>query len=124
MKLIDNFKENRELIKENSKIRKGKHNIEQKYNQALEDMDTIKKKYIDLLENKSEQFDLYISYQKQCDELAKEKRELKKQLAEANEMCNSLTDINDELSKDNDKLKRKIERLEKKYGKNEVVQQN
>lgn len=102
------------LIDENAKIRKGKREVEDKYNQMLEDIEMIQKKYTSLLEEKSEHFDLYIKYQQQCEELAKEKRNLKKQLAETNEMCNSLTEINEEMSDTIEKLNHKIERLEKK----------
>lgn len=117
MKIIDWFKDKKQLIDENSKIKKGKESVENKFNLMLEDLDDIQKKYINILEQKSEQFDLYIKYQNQCDELTKEKRELKKQLAETNEICNSLTDSNDNLTKQVEKLERKIKRLENKNGK-------
>lgn len=122
MKLLDNFKEKKLLIDENAKIRKGKRDVEDKYNQMLEDIDIIQKKYTSLLEEKSDHFDLYIKYQQQCEDLSKEKRSLKKQLAETNEMCNSLTKINDEMTKTIEKLNSKITRLEKRYVKNEVIQ--
>lgn len=115
--ILDWFKEKEQLIDENMKIRKGKFDIEQRYNTMLNDMEIIQQKYIDLLEKKSEQFNLYIKYQNQCDDLAKEKRELKKHLAETNELCNSLTDSNNNLTKQVERLERKIKRLENENGK-------
>ena len=85
MKILDIFKENMGLVKENSKMRISKKQIEY----ALSD---IQQKYINLLEWKSNQFDLYLTYQEQCENLIKDKRDLKKQLAETNEICNSVTD--------------------------------
>ncbi len=113
-RLKDWFKEKNKLVDENMKIRKGKFDIEQKYNQMLEDMNEISVKYTNLLEQKSEQFDLYVKYQNQCFELTVEKKDLKKQLAETNEMCNSLTECNTDLTKQVEKLERKIKRMEKK----------
>ena len=60
MKFIDWFKNKKQLIDENAKIKKGKENIESKFNQMLEDLDEIKSKYINLLEQKSEKFDLIV----------------------------------------------------------------
>lgn len=112
MRIFSLIKEKGQLIDENMKIRKGKYDVEQKYNQLLEDIDDIQKKYTCLLEQKSEQFDLYIKYQQQCEELSKGKKELKKQLAETNEMCNSLTDVNHEMTIKIEELERKLKRLE------------
>lgn len=122
MKLFDYFKNQEDVIKEKNIICRNKKKTEKKFNQMLEDLNDITTKYTELLEQKSEQFDLYIKYQKQCEDLAKEKRSLKKQLAETNEMCNSLTEINEDITKNIEKLKSKIKRLEKKDGKNEVIQ--
>ena len=119
MKMFDYLKDKKQLIDENSKIKKGKESIENKINLILEDLDDIQKKYINILEQKSEQFDLYIKYQNQCDELTKEKRELKKQLAETNEICNSLTESNESLIKQIEKLERKIKRMEKQNDKSD-----
>lgn len=105
MKILDIFKENMGLVKENSKMRISKKQIEY----ALSD---IQQKYINLLEWKSNQFDLYLKYQEQCEELIKDKKDLKKQLAETNEICNSVTDNNEILKKQIDKLERKIKRME------------
>ena len=113
MKFIDWFKNKKQLIDENAKIKKGKENIESKFNQMLEDLDEIKSKYINLLEQKSEKFDLYIKYLNQCDDLTKEKRELKRQLAESTEMYITLSKTNEELNKQNEKLERKIKKIEK-----------
>ncbi len=110
----DWFKEKEQLISENTKIRKSKKNIEEKYNKLLEEKDELNSKYIYLLEQKSEQFDLYVKYQNQCVDLATEKRELKKQLADSNISCNSLLKDNQEYELTIEKLERKIKRMEKK----------
>ena len=114
MKLIDWFKNKKQLIDENSKIRKGKENVECKLRKLLEQLDEMQKKYINILEEKSGQFDLYIKYQNQCENLIKEKKELKKQFAEKNEKYNLLNESNDLLTKQNEKLSRKIKRMENK----------
>lgn len=84
-KFKDLFSEKNKLINENMKIRKGKFEVEQKFNDILLDLDLLKDKYIDLLEKKSAQFDLYIKYQNQCLELSNEKRDLRKKCAELKE---------------------------------------
>lgn len=113
MKLFDYFKNQEEVINERNTICKNKKKTEKKFNQMLEDLNDITTKYTELLEQKSEQFDLYIKYQKQCEDLAKEKRSLKKQLAETNEMCNLLTSNNEEMSEKIDKLEKRLKRTER-----------
>lgn len=113
MRLIDWFKEKKQLIDENYKIKKGKKTIEEKYNQILDDLDEIQKKYINILEEKSEKFDLYINYQTQCEELTKDKKELKKQLADSTTIINSLKTDNEEIQKKYEKIENKIKKLEK-----------
>lgn len=100
------FKSDKDLLNENSKMRRSKKQVESDYTE-------LKDKYIELLEWKSEQFDLYINYQNQCETLMIEKRDLKKQLAEMNEKCHSLTESNEELTKQIEKMERKIKRMEK-----------
>lgn len=124
MRILEYFKDQEDIINEKNAICKNKKKTEKKFNQMLEDLNDITTKYTELLEQKSEQFDLYVKYQKQCEDLAKEKRSLKKQLAETNEKCNSLTDINAELAEKLKRLNSKITRLGKKDGKNEVIQQS
>ena len=99
MSIKDWFKEKfqDEVEIEVEKIKKGKMQIEEKYHLLLEDMENLSNKYISLLEQKSERFDLYVDYQNQCADLLKEKKEYKKQLAESTETCRSLTECNDEL---------------------------
>ena len=111
----EKFKDEEEL--EVEKIKKGKMQIEEKYHLLLEDMDSLSSKYISLLEQKSERFDLYVDYQNQCADLLKEKKELKKQLAESTETCRTLTECNEELLKQVEKLERKIKRMEKQNAK-------
>ena len=111
MKFINWFKEKRTLIDENMKIRKGKYDIEQKFNAMLEDIHIIENKYTEILEQKSTQFDLYVKYQNQCVELARERRELKKDLALAQEEITRLTNENEKLTKENKKLERKNKKL-------------
>lgn len=115
MRIFDWFKEKQTLIEENMEIRKGKFVVEQKLSEIVSRNEETTNKYIDLLEQKCEGFDLYVKYQNQCLELSNEKRELKKQLAETNEICNSLTDSNYTLTKKVEKLERKIKRLENKH---------
>ena len=97
--MIEWFRDKKQLITENSKIRNGKKEIEKKYNELLEEIDSIQKKYINILEQKSDQFDLYIKYQNQCVDLAAEKKELKKQLADKTEECSVLSEENEKLTK-------------------------
>ena len=113
MKLFDWFNNKNSLINENSKIKKGKKEIEQKYNNLLECLEEVNKKYVNLLEQKSEQFDLYVKYQKLCEEFSKDKKDLKKQLAETQEEWTSLNTKNEELNKRNMRFERKIKRMEK-----------
>jgi len=113
MRTIDWFKSRSTLINENMKISKGKFKAENKLKEVTDKLANISIKYVDLLEQKSEQFNLYIKYQNQCVELATEKKELKKQLAISNETC-------DELTKKIEKLERKIKRLEKQSEKSNV----
>lgn len=107
MRIVDVFKEKWQIVDENMKMRKGKFETEQKLIDKGRELEEINKKYINLLEEKSEQFDLYVKYQEQCVSYANEKRELKKQLAESNEKCTMLSLQNEELIKKIDKLERK-----------------
>lgn len=101
------FKLDKDLLHENSRMRRSKKKIESDYTE-------LKDKYIELLEWKSEQFDLYINYQNQCETLMIEKKDLKKQVAEMTENYNSLELCRNDLQKQIEKLNRKIKRLEKK----------
>ena len=105
------FKDKNTLIDENMEIRKGKHKVEQKLNEMLETVDEIQSKYIAILEQKSEQFDLYVKYQEQCLELAKDRRELKRDLALSREEVTRLSNIIEEQEKNNKKLERKVKKL-------------
>lgn len=105
------FKDKNTLIDENMEIRKGKHKVEQKLNEMLETVDEIQSKYIAILEQKSEQFDLYVKYQEQCLELAKDRRELKRDLALSREEVTRLSKIIEEQEKNNKKLERKVKKL-------------
>ena len=107
MKIFDNFKENLELMRENSKMRISKKEIEEAFSD-------LQQKYINLLEWKSNQFDLYLTYQEQCESLVKDKKDLKRQLAEGNEEILSLTDKNHELCLQIEKLEKKIKKLNQK----------
>lgn len=111
MRIVDVFKEKWQIVDENMKMRKGKFETEQKLIDKGRELEEINKKYINLLEEKSEQFDLYVKYQEQCVSYANEKRELKKQLAESNEKCTMLSLQNEELIKKIDKLERKTKTL-------------
>lgn len=111
MRFINWFKEKNTLIDENMEIRKGKHKVEQKLNEMLETVDEIQNKYIAILEQKSEQFDLYVKYQEQCLELAKDRRELKRDLALSREEVTRLSKIIEEQEKNNKKLERKVKKL-------------
>ena len=98
MKILNYFKENIELLKENARMRRSKKEVEIAYSD-------IQQRYINLLEWKSEQHDLYLKYQQQCEELIKDKKDLKKQLAEEYEKNNSLKNAQIEL--ENKKFKTK-----------------
>lgn len=93
MRIIDWFKSKSKLIDENLKIRRGKSEVEQKFNSMLEDMDDVQKKYTAILEKKCEQFDLYVKYQDKCVELANDKRDLKRQVAQLIEENNQLKEM-------------------------------
>lgn len=114
MKLIDWFKEKKELVDENSKIRKAKNVIENNLSTMQQNYNEISTKYIKMLEQKSEKFDLYLEYQEKCIELTNEKKELKKELAGNSETINELNNTIAELNEDIKKLDRKVKRLEKK----------
>lgn len=81
----DWFKDKLNLANQNGRIRKSKRKIEKNYKDLVEEMSELNSKYTNLLEQKSEQFDLYLHYKKQCEELTKEKREMKKEIALLNE---------------------------------------
>ena len=83
------FNTNRiELIKENETIRRKKKDLEKEFDDYKEEVDTLKDKYITLLEEKAKGFDLYIHYEEEAKKQADKVRELKKELAEANEQIN------------------------------------
>ena len=111
MRIVDVFKEKWQIVDENMKMRKGKFEVEQKLIDKDKELEELNKKYINLLEEKSEQFDLYVKYQEQCVSYANDKRELKKQLAESTEKCTMLSLQNEELIKKIDKLERKTKTL-------------
>ena len=113
MKLFDYLKDKQQLVDENLKLRRAKHQVEQDIDSLNKDVLEISNKYISLLEQKSDQFDLYVKYQKQCEDLSKEKKEIKKQLAESEEICNSLISKNEDLTKTINKLERKLKKIEK-----------
>ena len=95
MKLLNYFKKDNSLLveiedlqealeqvkKEKEKICNSKKIIEDCYEKLKESFDEIQKKYIELLEEKSEKFDLYLSYKEQCKNLTDEKKKLKKEVA-------------------------------------------
>ena len=108
MIFIEWFKDKNKLIIENSKMRKGKKDVEKKYEEALEHLENITLKYVGLLEQKSEAFDLYIKYEHQCAELTTERRELRKELAEKSEQNSALELENSQLKSKLDKAKKKI----------------
>ena len=143
MIFIEWFKDKNKLIIENSKMRKGKKDVEKKYEEALEHLEVVLEnnkhghsdglteeevtvllqstiqnarnalanitlKYVGLLEQKSEAFDLYIKYEHQCAELTTERRELRKELAEKSEQNSALELENSQLKSKLDKAKKKI----------------
>ena len=112
MIIFDLFKDKIKLATENMNMRKSKFEVEQERNKLNEELAEIQTKYIELLEAKSNQFDLYVKYQNQCVELANEKRELKKQCAETKEALTSSEERNISYEKEVQRLKRKIKRLE------------
>lgn len=114
MKIIDWFKDRTSLINENLKIRKAKNVVENNLSTMQQNFNKISTKYIKMLEQKSEKFDLYLEYQEKCVELTNEKKELKKELASNLENINELNNTIAELNEDIKKLDRKIKRLEKK----------
>lgn len=81
MNLINYLKEKNDLIEENAAIRKAKKQVEHKNNVFNEKILEISEKYIRLLEQKSEQFDLYIKYRDESVKLADKNREQKKEIA-------------------------------------------
>ncbi len=74
-----------EVIKENTKMRASKKNLEKQLKQEILNNAELKDKYIALLEEKGEAFDKYVHYEQEAIRLADEKRELKKELALAKE---------------------------------------
>lgn len=96
MTIFDNLK----LCKLINKIKNAKRNLEEKYEE-------LQIKYTNLLEEKSEKFDLYIYYQNQYEKELKERKELKKALAVANEKLATADDQIEKLECDIEKLKSK-----------------
>lgn len=105
MSILNLFRDNEKLENENTKMRFGKKQVERRYNELNE-------KYVELLEWKSEQFDLYLDYQKRCEELTKEKRDLKRQLADTTEELKVQTDhvsiLEGKLNKTKQKATKKV----------------
>lgn len=70
-------------------------------------------KYVQLLEEKSEKFDLYLDYQNKAKELSDEVRRLKRELATALENEKKAEETSEAFRRDNEKLQKKITKLEK-----------
>ena len=83
------FKEKFDLVNQNRIMRTSKKQLEKKYTKVIDEINELNSKYISLLEEKSEKFDLYLYYKSQCEELVKERRELKRQNALLTETVNS-----------------------------------
>lgn len=110
MRPFEYLKEKNKLIEENMEIRKQKHYIEQKFNMLNNNLNEITNKYIKLLEQKAEQFDLYVKYQNECIEYATKNREYKKEIATLKEQVKSVIEENND-------LKIKLEKTSKKASK-------
>lgn len=83
------FKEKFDLVNQNRIMRTSKKQLEKKYTKVIDEINELNSKYISLLEEKSEKFDLYLHYKTQCEEFVKERRELKRQNALLTETVNS-----------------------------------
>ena len=120
MKLLDFFKNDTELLdeinnlsKENDKIQEDKNQAESKIQSLRSQLVEIQSRYLKILEQKGEQFDLYLQYQTQCEEMQKEKREFKKEIAQLKEQLTEVEKKNNALEKENKKMERKLKKLEK-----------
>lgn len=69
------------LTEKNIETRKVKKQVEQIIDSLNENLLEISTKYIKLLEQKSEQFDLYVKYRDECVEFANKNKEQKKEIA-------------------------------------------
>ncbi len=120
MKLLNFFKNDEELLeeinglaKENDTIQEEKNQAELKIQSLKSQIVEIQSRYLKILELKSEQFDLYLKYQTQCEEMQKEKREFKKEIAQLKEQLTEMENKNNELEKENKKIERKLKKFEK-----------
>lgn len=111
MRLIDWFKSKKNLVDEKMESDKEAFKNKQNLDEVVDKLSTMTYKYIHLLEEKSEGFDLYVEYQKQCSELLTEKKELKKEVA-------ILTEKNNTADLEIEKLTKQVEKLEKWKAKN------
>lgn len=91
MRFVLWFKEKNKVISQNMKLRKSKLDLEVKYNELLENSNKVKGKYMAILEQKSDKYDMYLKYLDKCTSLTEEKKELKKQIAQLNEEILTLT---------------------------------
>ncbi len=126
MKILNFFKNDGELLDEISKLQnekekicKAKEQVENKTSELTQELEDLQQKYISLLEEKSEKFDLYLQYQIQCKELADDKRELKKQNALLNEQLRETQQTVDSVLNDNEKLQKRLKKMEAKNEKEE-----
>jgi len=80
------------LVGENEKIRRNKKRIEKEFEQYKEttnqEINDLKNKYIELLEEKAKGFDSYKYYLEESIKHAEKVRELKKELADAKDKRN------------------------------------
>ena len=86
--------------------------IEKSKEIAEHDRET-QEKYVQLLEEKSEKFDLYLDYQNKAKELSDEVRRLKRELATALENEKKAEETSETFRADNEKLQKKITKLER-----------
>lgn len=111
MRLIDWFRSKKALIDEKMESDKEAFKNKKNMEEVIEKLSDITSKYIKVLEEKAEGFDLYIEYQKQNSELLNEKKELKKEVA-------ILTEKNNTANLEIEKLTKQVEKLEKWKAKN------
>lgn len=86
------FKDKFDLVKELKKTKRKYNTLMNEFETVKEEQRVLQGKYIKLLEEKSEKFDLYIEYKDKCKALTDERRELKKEKAQLKEEVKELTD--------------------------------
>jgi len=110
----------KDLTEDNERLERRVEEVKSERNAEIEKSKEIaehdretQEKYVQLLEEKSEKFDLYLDYQNKAKDLSDEVRRLKRELATALENEKKAEETSEAFRRDNEKLQKKITKLEK-----------